>query len=141
LRLWWTGSKLKFQWRHGILCLRLAILAKKMEILPLSLLLADPMASTMLPDIALIARHAVGTVVEVLTMHTAHGAIKVPRIVLLLQVLKILLPFLHIRLELTLRNARTFSIGVFTFSLEPFKQFFFFLQALFLQDTFGLSFS
>lgn len=84
MRLRRTRAKLELQGRHRILRPGLTVFAEKVELVLLGLLFAHAMTSTMLPNITFVAGHAMGTVVKVLAVHTADGAVKVPRVVFLL---------------------------------------------------------
>ena len=88
-----------------------AVAAYKMEVVSLCLLLGDAVASAVLPDVALLASNAVGTVVKILTMHATNRAIEEPVVLLLLKLIEFLLPLFHVGFELALGDASTLCIG------------------------------
>lgn len=76
--------------------------AHKMEALFLRLLGREAMALAMLPDVAPLARDAMGTVVQIFAVQTAYRAIEVPDVVFLGQLLELLLVLFFLCLELSL---------------------------------------
>lgn len=116
-------------------CRRLqAVLAKEVKGLAFRLFLGDAMASAVLPNLAFVARHAMGAIIVVLTMFSTNRTVEIPRR-LLFETLKFLFASLHICFQLPFGDTRTFSIGVFAFGGQPLEKFIFFFKLLFLQDA------
>lgn len=70
-----------------------------------SLLGRKPIAGTMLPDVALVAGHAMTAIVKVLAVYATHRAVKRPLAFFFLKLLELLFVLLLLREALTLGNA------------------------------------
>lgn len=81
-----------------------------MEIVSFGLLLADSVTSAVLPDVTPLTSNSMLSIVKVLTVHAANGAVEKPFVLLLLKPFKIPLPTFHVPLEFTLRDSGTLSI-------------------------------
>ena len=85
------------------------------EIVPSSLLRRDAMTLAVLPDIALVAGHRMGTIVEIVSVHTTSGAIEVPFVIVFLTLLQVSLELFFLRPDLPFRLAfRALCAVVFT---------------------------
>lgn len=83
------------------------------------------MAGTMLPNTTLVAGYAVGAVVNVLAMYTAHGAVKIPIVhFLLLELLNILLFLLKKGLACTFRRTCVAALNALAAAFQLGKFFF-----------------
>jgi hypothetical protein len=80
-------------------------MADEHEVVPLGLLRSEAMAFAMLPYIALLAGHRMGSVVQILAVHATFGAVEVPFAVIVLVLFQISLELLSLCLHLPFRLA------------------------------------
>ena len=80
-------------------------MADEHEIVSGSLLWCEAMTLAVLPHITLVAGHGVGTIVEVVSMHTTSSAVEIPFVVVFLILLKISLKLFFMRSNLSFRLA------------------------------------
>jgi hypothetical protein len=77
----------------------------KHEIVSRSLFRGEAMTLTVLPHIAFVASHRVGTVIEIVSMHTTSSAVEIPFVIVFLVLLKISLKLFFLRPDLSFRLA------------------------------------
>jgi len=91
-------------------------MADEHEIVSGSLLWCEAMTLAVLPHITLVAGHGVGTIVEVVSVHTTSSAVEIPFVIVFLVLLKISLKLFLLRpnlsFRLALRTLRTVIVGV-----------------------------
>jgi hypothetical protein len=75
------------------------------EIVSRSLFRCDAMTLAVLPNVALVASHGMRTVIEVISMHTASGAVEIPFVIVFLVLLEISLKLFFLRPDLSFRLA------------------------------------
>ena len=75
------------------------------EIVSCSLLRCKAMTLAVLPHITLVASHGMGTIIEIVSMHTTSSTVEVPLIIVLLALLKISLKLFLLRSDLSFRLA------------------------------------
>lgn len=90
------------------LWLLLAAGANEMEVILLCVLLIDAVAFRVLPGVAPFASNRVSTVIVILTVLATNCTIEHPFVILFSQRIQLFLSSLHLRLQVTLRQA-TFS--------------------------------
>lgn len=131
----------RYLWLLRICFFAFASVANECEALLLSLLGCEAVASAMLPDIALIAGHAVAAVVEVFAVHTTYRAVKRPLAFLFLKLFEFLLVLFFLRKTLTLGD--TLSLRCIAFRAlrdSTLRVVFQSGQLLFVKDALRLSF-
>jgi hypothetical protein len=91
-------------------------MANEHEIVSCSLLWCEAMTLAVLPHITLVAGHGMGTIVEIVSVHTTSSAVEIPFVVVFLILLKISLKLFLLRPNLSFRLAfrtlRAIIVGV-----------------------------
>lgn len=103
-----------------------------MEVVTFGIRLLDAVTCRVLPDVALLTGDAMCAVVEILTVHTAHGAVKDPLVLLLGQLVEFSLPAFHLQFEVAFRHAGVGTLEILAVLLEL-------LELFFMQDTLHLT--
>lgn len=85
-------------WPLCIVFLTLAIGANEVEIITFCFLDFDAMTFGVLPNVAFFAGNAVGTVIQIFTVHSADGTVKDPFVFFFGKSLELLLAAFHLRL-------------------------------------------
>lgn len=142
-----TATVDKFEWGNFWLLrigfFALAGVANEAKARLFSLLRCETIAGTVLPDIALVAGHAVTTIIEVLTVYATDRTVKYPLSFLFFELFEFLFKLFLMGKTLALGNAFSIDcrIAFYTLRNSTLRVVFQLSQLLFVEDALGFPLS